>query len=140
MKYVRWLLLLLLLVCFFEGFRQRPFFREMPMLLLPEQSSDIILKRANYSAYDDVWDPRPICIQTPNNFSCFSQQNHLKTNSIVSHLKSNLSLNAATLSEDKIIATSQKDFSPEVNTVWATKHVRPVPITEPKKQVFIPKK
>lgn len=86
MKYIRWLLFLLLLVCFFKGLMQRPFFRELPMLLLPEQNSDVILKKSNYSAYDDVLDPRPICIHTKNNFSYFSPHGNLEENCIISRL------------------------------------------------------
>lgn len=141
MKYVRWILLILLLVCFFRGLMQRPFFRELPILLLPEQNSDMVMERSSYSVYDDVLDPRPICIQTKNNFSYFSQHNNWEENFIVSRLKSNLSFNGANLLDDKIIGTSRKDFLPEVTPVWATKRTSPVRILEQKaqKRMFIPK-
>ena len=141
MKYVRWLLFFLLLVCFFRGLIQRPLFKDLPMLLFPEQSSDMVLKRSNYSAYDDVLDPRPICIHTENNFSYFSPRSNLEENYIISRLKSNLSLNSANMLDDKIIATSQKNFSPEVVPVWATKRTSPIHIVEQKvqKSVFIPR-
>lgn len=120
---------------------QRPFFRELPMLLLPEQNSDTIMERSSYSVYDDVLDPRPICIQTKNNFSHFSQHSNWEENFIVSRLKSNLSFNGANLLDDKIIGISRKDFSLEVTPVWATKHTSPVRILEQKaqKRMFIPK-
>ena len=141
MRYVRWVLLTLLLICFFRGSMQRPFFRELPMLLLPEQSSDVVVERSGYSAYDDMLDPRPICLQTKNNFSYFSQHNNREEDLIVSRLKSNLSINGANLLDDKIIATSRKDFSPEVTPVWATKRTLPIRISEQKTQkpMFIPK-
>ena len=140
MKYVRWLLLLLLLLCFFKGLFQRPFFKELPMLLLPEPNSDVVMEKSNYSAYDEAMDPRPICIQTKNNFSYFSPKNHLEEDHIISRLKSGLSLNSTNLLDDKIIATPQKDFSPEITPVWATKRVPPKHVVESKaqKRLFIP--
>ena len=141
MKYLRWLLLIALLVCFFKGLTLRPFFKGLPMLLLPEQNSDMVMEKSKYSVYDDVLDPRPICIQTKNNFSLFSQRDNRAESGIISRLKSNLSLNSANLLDDKIIATSQKDFLPEVTPVWATKRISPIQIVKPKiqKQTFIPK-
>ena len=141
MKYVRWLLLGLLLLCFFNGFQQRPFFKELPMLLLPEPNSDVIMEKSNYNAYDDALDPRPICIQTKNNFSYFLPKNHLEEDHIISYLKLGLSLNGANLLDDKIIATPQKDFSPEISPVWVTKRVPLRRVVNPKiqKPLFIPK-
>ena len=140
MKYIRWILLLLLLLCFFKGLSQRPFFRELPMLLLPEPNSDVIMEKSNYGAYDEALDPRPICIQTENNFSYFSPQNHLEEDHIISRLKSDLSLNSANLLDDKIIATPQKDFSPEITPVWATKRIPSKRVMPPQiqKPLFIP--
>ena len=139
MKYIRWLLLLLLLISAGGTLMQHPFFKELPMLLLPEQNSDIIMCRADYNIYDDVLDPRPICIQTKNNFSCFSGHNDLEENHIIAYLKSNLSFNDSTLLDDKMIVTSRKDFLPEVTPVWVTKRIAPMHITEKPKQIFIPK-
>ena len=141
MKYVRWLLLGLLLFCFTQGLFQRPFFKELPMLLLPEPNSDVVMEESNYSAYDEALDPRPICIQTNNNYSYFSIKNHLEEDHVISRLKLDLSHNSANLLDDKIIATPQKDFSPEISPVWATKRVSSKPVVESKiqKSLFIPK-
>ena len=109
------------------------------MLLLPEQNSDIVMQRIDYNTCDDALDPRPICIQTKNNFSHFSQHNNLEEDYIISRFNSNLSSNGTALLDDKTIAISQKDFSLEVTPVWAAKHISPVRITDPQKQIFIPK-
>ena len=134
MKYVRWLLFGLLLLCFFKGLLQRPFFKELPMLLLPEPNSDVVMEASNYNVYDEALDPRPSCIQTKSNFSYFSSKNHLEEDHIVSRLKWGLSLNSANLLDDKIITTPQKDFSPEISPVWVTKRVPSKRIVAPKIQ------
>ena len=111
------------------------------MLLLPEQNADVIMEKSIYSAYDEALDPRPICIQTENNFSYFSPQNRLEEDYVISHLKSDVSLNSANLMDDKVIATSQKDFSPEITPVWVTKRTVPMRTVEQKdkKPRFIPR-
>ena len=139
MKYARWLLSLSLLVCFLKSFNKQPFFKELPMLLLPEQSFDMSMRRKEHNVYDDILDPRPICIQTQNNYSTFQKHNNWEENYIISYLKDNFTFNGATLLDDKITIITSKDFSQEVVPVWATKSALPMNVAEPKKQIFVPK-
>ena len=110
------------------------------MLLLPEKNADMILKKTDYNAYDDVLDPRPICIQTKNNFSHFLPHNYLEEDHIISRLKYKFLFHSSTLAKDKIVVTSQRDFLPKQTPVWAKKHTKPVPIIASPKRIFIPQK
>lgn len=132
MRYVRWILLLALVLCFFKSLTRRPFPKELPILLLPELNSDTVLQKAMQSAYDEAFDPRPICIHTRNNFSLFSDPKDLEENPIILGLRRNLSFNKTALLSEKIIATPKKDFSPEITPVWVTKRSAPIRIEQKK--------
>lgn len=130
MRYVRWFLVLVFAFCIFKCFVRRPFYKDLPILLLPELNAGLVLQKAISSVYDEALDPRPICIQTENNFSLFSGTKNLEEMPIVSRLKGELSLNEANLFSDKVITPVQKDFTPTVIPVWAKKHVAPIRIEE----------
>ena len=130
MRSVRWLSVLVFAFCIFKCFVRRPFYKELPMLLLPELNAKLFLQKATFNVYDKALDPRPICIQTENNFSLFSNTKNLEEMPIVSRLKGELSLNEANLFSDKVITPVQKDFTPTVIPVWATKQVAPIRIEE----------
>lgn len=132
MKYIRWVLWISLLICFVGSLRRQPFFEELPILLLPERRSDVLLRKNIPSFFDEVLDPRPICIQTKNNFAYFSNQKDLEESYIISRLKSLLSSNSTDLLSDKVITIPQKELSLETTPVWATKHIKPLCIAKEK--------
>lgn len=130
MKCVRWILWFLLFAGGLMGFIQPPFFKKLPMLLFPEQSWNFVCEKTIRNIYDEILDPQPICIQTQNNFSYFSNDKDFEKNDILLYLKSNLLQNSTTLFSEKIIEAPQKSFSPESTPVWVIKHVTPMRITE----------
>lgn len=134
MKIVLWICGLFFCFFTYECFVNKPFVKELPLLLLPDTDTKISFQEGSNDAINFLWDMRSDCIQTVYNFCSYSNWEVKLEGEVTKDMSHFLFSNLGRLFMHAPLF--QKHFTFEANpVVWIERSINPMKMIQERKAV-----
>jgi hypothetical protein len=124
MKIFRVLLLVIFVFCTAESFWKKPFEQELPLLLFPEKKAWLTYT-INLSNTGYLWDDRPLCLQTPSNFSELTPLILPQTSELLTRFRTEIVKATDTLGA-KHWELKAEERKSDKKLIWPCRHIKPI--------------
>ena len=124
MKIFRVLLFIILIFCIVKSFWKNPFEQELPLLLFPEKKAWLVYSFEQQSL-GYYCDDRPLCLQTPFNFSELKPLLLPQTSELLTHFKTEI------IKETRNLGANEWQFKieepkSEKKLLWTCRRITPI--------------
>jgi len=124
MKIFRVLLLVVLIFCIAKSFLKNPFEQELPLLLFPEKKVWLCYSFEQQSA-SYYCDNRPLCLQTPFNFSELTPLLLPQTSELLTHFKTEIIKETSNLGANEWQLKTE-ELKSEKKLLWPCRRIKPI--------------